>query len=89
MPIELCSALAAKGKFTSSFLVLTLAATPATAIDNVAWRCGETLVIASISQKTINIAVSGPKKANDVVTVTSDPLGAFLNGQTCKRVADE
>jgi hypothetical protein len=56
--------------------LVTLAATPATAVDNFAWRCGETLVIASISQKTINVAISGPKKANDVETITSDPQGS-------------
>jgi hypothetical protein len=60
-------------KFASAFVVLTLVAMPASARDNFAWRCGETLVIVSVSQKTISVAVSGPKKASDVVTVTSDP----------------
>jgi hypothetical protein len=69
--------------------LLTLIAMPATAIDNLAWRCGETLVIVSISQNTINIAVSGPKKASDVVTITSAPLGVFSNGSPCTAVRDE
>jgi len=76
-------------KFASAFVALTLTTTPAATVDNFAWLCGETLVIVSISQKTINVAVSGPKKADDVVTITSDPLGVFSNGSACKRVYDE
>lgn len=76
-------------KFAGTALVLTLVAMPAIAADNFAWRCGETLVIVSVSQKTINVAVSGPKKASDVVTVTSDPLGVFSNGSACTPVRDE
>jgi len=76
-------------KFASALVILTLVAMPAIAADNFAWQCGETLVIVSISQKTINVAVSGPKKASDVVTVTSDPLGVFSNGSACKPVRDE
>ena len=90
-------------KFASALVVLTLVATPAIARDNFAWRCGEageTLVIASIPrepdadpEKTMNVAVAGPKKDLDVVTIKllpgGEPLGAFFNGQACKRVPDE
>jgi len=76
-------------KFASALVVLTLVAASAIARDNFAWRCGETLVIVSVSQRTINVAVSGPKKASDVVTITSAPLGVFSNGSPCTAVRDE
>ena len=75
--------------FASALVFLALVAMPAIAADNFAWRCGETLVIVSVSQRTINVAVSGPKKASDVVTITSAPLGVFSNGSPCTAVRDE